>query len=111
YFTLNVLNQDIMTARTTALMTLIFFEIANAFNFRSFRYPVFSSSPFANKYLVYAAIASIFASFLIVYSPLNVAFETAPIGWFNMILGVLLSLSVIIIFDLLKMRNRKEELN
>ena len=68
YFTLNVLNQDIMTARTTALMTLIFFEIANAFNFRSFRHTVFGSSPFANKYLVYAAIASIFASFLIVVS-------------------------------------------
>jgi len=108
YFTLNVLNQDIMTARTTALMTLIFFEIANAFNFRSFRHTVFRSSPFANKYLVYASIASVFASFLIVYSPLNVAFETAPIGWFNMILGALLSLSVIIVFDLLKMKKRRE---
>jgi len=37
YFILNILKQELVVARTTALVTLIFFEIANAFNFRSFR--------------------------------------------------------------------------
>lgn len=110
HFSLNILNQDITVARTTALMTLIFFEIANAFNFRSFINPVLKSSPFTNKYLVYTAIASLTASLLIIYSPLNITFETAPIGWFSILLGALLSVSVIIIFDLLKMKNRKDSI-
>ncbi len=110
HFSLNILNQDITVARTTALMTLIFFEIANAFNFRSFVNPVLKSSPFDNRYLVYAAIASLIASLLIIYTPLNIAFETAPIGWFNMILGLLISITVIIVFDLLKIRKQEDRI-
>jgi len=110
YVSLNVLNQDISVARTTALLTLIFFEIANAFNFRSFVNPVLKSSPFTNKYLVYAATVSLVASLFIIYTPLNVLFETAPIGWFNVILGVLASITIIIVFDLLKIKNRKDSI-
>ena len=102
YFTLNVLKQDIMIARTTALVTLIFFEIANAFNFRSFRKGVLNRSPFVNKYLIYASIISIIATLAIVYTPLNKIFETAPISLFNFLIAFLISLSVVIVFDLLK---------
>jgi len=103
YFTLNILKQEIVVARTTALLTLIFFEIGNAFNFRSFRKKVFNRSPFTNKYLVYASAISIMATLLIIYSPLNKIFETAPISLFNFLLAIVASLSIIISFDILKL--------
>jgi len=109
YFTLNVLKQEIVVARTTALVTLIFFEIANAFNFRSFRKRVLNRSPFTNKYLIYAAVISILATFAIIYSPLNKIFETAPIGIFNFLLALISSMFIIFIFDILKAR--KGDLN
>lgn len=102
YFTLNVLKQDIVMARTTALLTLIFFEIANAFNFRSFRKKVLNRSPFVNKYLVYASIISILATLAIVYTPLNKIFETTPITLSNFLIAIAVSLSIIIVFDVLK---------
>ena len=109
YFILNVLKQELIVARTTALVTLIFFEIANAFNFRSFRKRVLNRSPFTNKPLIYASIVSILATFLIIYSPLNKVFETAPIGLFNFLLAFVASLSIILVFDILKVR--KGDLN
>ncbi len=102
YITLNVLKQDVTTARTVALVTLIFFEIANAFNFRSFRYPVHKLPLFANKYLAYASVASILATLLIIYTPLNRIFETIPIAWYYFAFAALISLSVIIVFDVWK---------
>ena len=102
YFTLNVLKQDVAIARTVALTTLIFFQIANAFNFRSFRHPVHKLPIFANKYLVYASVAAILATLLIVYTPLNKIFETAPIAWYYFAAAALVSLTTIIVFDIWK---------
>ncbi len=98
------------TARTNCLITLILFEIANAFNFRSFKYPVYKLSLFANKYLVYASVLSILATLLIIYTPLNIIFETVPIGWFDFAIAVLVSLTVIIVFDVLKIINKKRKI-
>ncbi|MCK5450039.1 cation-transporting P-type ATPase [Candidatus Pacearchaeota archaeon] len=109
YFSLTVLKQELITARTTALVTLIFFEIANAFNFRSFRKQVLNRSLFINKSLVYASAISILATLLIIYTPLNKVFETAPISLFNFLLAFVASLSIIFIFDILKAR--KGDLN
>jgi len=102
YFTLNILKQELVVARTTALLTLIFFEIANAFNFRSFRKRVFNRSPFTNMYLIYASAISIITTLFIVYSPLNKVFETAPVSLFNLLLALVASLCIIISFDILK---------
>ncbi|MBU4124581.1 MAG: cation-transporting P-type ATPase, partial [Nanoarchaeota archaeon] len=102
YFALNILHLDIVTARTIALVTLIFIEIANAFNFRSFRYPVHKLPLLANKYLVYASIASIVATLLIIYTPLNIIFETTPISWYYFVSAALMSLIIVIIFDIWK---------
>lgn len=102
YFTLSTLKQDIAVARTTALVTLIFFEIANAFNFRSFRKGVLNRSPFVNKYLAYASIVSILATLAIVYTPLNKIFETVPIALSNFLGAIVISLFIVIVFDVLK---------
>lgn len=104
YFTLNILKQEIIVARTTALVTLIFFEIANAFNFRSFRKKVLNRSPFTNKYLIYASLISLLATFLIIYTPLNKVFETAPISLFNLLIALVASFIIIFVFDIMKLK-------
>lgn len=90
-------------ARTTALLTLIFFEIANAFNFRSFRKLVLNRSPLVNKHLVAASVISILATFIIIYSPINVLFETAHLGASSLLIALAASLSIVLVFDALKL--------
>ncbi len=103
YVSLNVFSQNIEIARTTALVTLILFQIANAYNFRSFRHQVTKSSLFSNKYLVYASIASIIATLGIIYTPLNIVFETtSKISSLNWVMAFIFCLTVIFVFDALK---------
>lgn len=103
YISLNILNQDLTTARTTALITLILFEIANAYNFRSFRHQVHKSQLFSNKYLVYASIASIIATLAIIYTPLNAVFgTTSEISTLNWAMAIIACSAIIILFDVLK---------
>ena len=106
-YVLNNTNQNIAVARTTTLITLIFFEIANSFNFRSFRTPVHRLPFFANKYLVYASAISVLATIAIVYSPLNAVFQTTPISLYYWMLALVVSLSVVFVFDSLKAINKK----
>ncbi len=114
YYVLNVLGQSETVAQTTTLMTMIFFAIANAFNFRSFRKTVLGRSLFANKYLIWASVISVLLSLIIVFwTPMNIIFETAPVGLFNITLAFFASLSIVLVFDGLKMllnRKRKENL-
>jgi len=110
YLTLSTGN-SIVAARTTAMITLIFFQIANAFNFRSFRKGVLSRSPFVNLPLVYASLASIIATIAIVNLPaLNKIFETAPIGLSGWVYAFAASFSVILIFDILKAINGRKHI-
>jgi len=101
------LNQPIEVARTTALVTLILFEITNAFNFRSFRKPVLTRSLLVNKYLVYASLVSILATILIIYTPLNIYFYSASISLYYWLSLIALSLILVVIFDILKFINKK----
>ena len=98
-----------ITATEKAVNGLILFEIANAFNFRSFRYPVYKLPFFANRYLVYASLASITATIAIIYSPLNAVFGTSPISIYYWILALVSSLFIIFVFDILKIRKFFEE--
>ncbi|MCK5176083.1 MAG: HAD-IC family P-type ATPase, partial [Candidatus Aenigmarchaeota archaeon] len=76
YYVLNVLGQSETVAQTTTLLTMIFFAIANAFNFRSFRKTVLGRSLFANKYLIWASVISVLLSMVIVFwTPMNIIFE------------------------------------
>jgi len=102
YYTLNIRNESEIVARTTTLLTMIIFAITNAFNFRSFRKRVFNRSPFTNKYLFYASAISILVTLVIIYSPLNKIFETAPIGLPNLLIAFVAPLFIIFVFDVLK---------
>ncbi|MFH1211267.1 MAG: cation transporting ATPase C-terminal domain-containing protein, partial [archaeon] len=105
YYEIKMLGHDVDTARTTALVTLILFEITNAFNFRSFRKPVHKTNLFGNKWLIYASAASIIATIAIIYTDANTIFGTAPIGIWSWVIAIAISLSVVGIFDIIKMVN------
>ncbi|MEK6926655.1 MAG: cation-transporting P-type ATPase [Nanoarchaeota archaeon] len=110
FFTFNVLNQDFESARTTALISLIFLEIANAFNFMSFERRVTFRSFFVNKYLFYASLISIAATAVIIYTPLNGIFGTVAVGLVDWIIAIVSSVFVILLFNSLKYFNEKKKI-
>jgi len=108
FVSFNVLHQTTEFARTTALLSLICLEIANAYNFMSFRHKVSFESLRVNKYLFYASIASIIATIAIIYTPLNKVFGTVPIGITGWLFGIVSAVVIILIFNLLKGLNEKK---
>ncbi len=110
YITFNILGQTISDARTTALVALILLEIAGAFNFRSFRKTTLNRSPIINPYLAGASLISIIATILIIYTPLNIAFDTHALPLTDWIVSLGLGLLLILIFDILKNINNKKNI-
>jgi len=108
FISFNILNQTTEFARTTALLSLICLEIANAYNFMSFRHKVSFESLRVNKYLFYASAISIMATIAVIYTPLNKAFGTVPIGFMGWAMGVISAIIIVFIFNLLKWLNKKD---
>jgi P-type Ca2+ transporter type 2C len=109
YVDYSVLGHSIEVARTTTLVTLILLEITVAFGFRSFRKDVLTRSPLVNMYLVYASVISLAITLLIIYTPLNNAFETAPLTLQNWILPLLLAGLSLVVFDIKKNLDNKSK--
>lgn len=103
----NILDLGSETARTTVLLSIILMQVANAFNFRSFRFGVLNRGLFVNKYLAIASAISVFATLLIIYTPLRSTFETTSLGIESWVIAITASLSIIVLFDLLKIINNK----
>lgn len=108
YITLNI-TDDLNTARTTTMVALIFLEIANAFNFRSFRQPVHRASLFRNPYLVYASLFSITTTLILVNTPFGKVFELIPLSWPIWLTLAGIALIIIILFDTMKLTSHKKE--
>ncbi|MBU0906987.1 MAG: cation-transporting P-type ATPase [Nanoarchaeota archaeon] len=109
FISFNIAGHNTAYARTTALVSLIFLEVASAFNFRSFRKGVLNRSPLVNPYLFFASLTSVAAAVLIIYTPLNKLFETVPIGLQGWLVAVFSALLLIIIYDVLKIVNNKKK--
>ncbi|MEM4181852.1 MAG: cation-transporting P-type ATPase [Candidatus Pacearchaeota archaeon] len=108
YYVLQKGKEEI-AARTITFATMVFFGITNAFNFRSFRKTSLNRSPFTNKPLFFASLFAIIITILTIYNPLfNKIFETTPIKTFYLFFGIITSLSVLIVFDILKYINNKK---
>ncbi len=107
YITFNLFQEGVVYSRTVALATLIFLEIASGFEFRSFRKGVLTRSPFKNIYLFYASIISLIATFIIIYTPVNKIFETAPLHINDLATVFILSLIFLVIIDSFKWINGK----
>ncbi|MFT4308553.1 MAG: cation-translocating P-type ATPase [Candidatus Woesearchaeota archaeon] len=101
------LDQPIEVARTTLLITLVMFGVANALNYRSFRHLVMRSSPFSNPYIVIAALAAIALTALIIYTPLSIAFETTAVGWEPWLIGIVSGFALVFLIDLVKVLNTR----
>jgi Ca2+-transporting ATPase len=106
-YALYYLHLPLELARTTALVALIFLEVANAFNFRSFRKQVVTRSPFTNRALVLASFVSIAATILIVHTPLHTFFETVPLTKGLWGLALLPAIVVILVMDGAKYLNAR----
>jgi Ca2+-transporting ATPase len=109
YVTYNLMHENVSYARSSALVGLIALEIAGAFNFRSFRKGVMNRSPLVNKWLLYASIISILATLAIIYTPLNIAFETSSLHISDWVVAIGLALGSIVIFDILKYYNNRKK--
>lgn len=110
YVSSNLLHQPVEVARTTALVCLILLELINAFNFRSFRWRTLNRSFLSNHYLFFASVLSLVFSLVLIYSPLNFAFGLVPIGLTNWLVPIVLTISFISLFDVLKILNTRRKL-
>ena len=98
----NLLDYGAAVSTTVALVALILIEIGLAFSYRSFRKMALNRSPFVNKYLAYAAMLSIVLTIAIIYTPLNIVFETVPIGYAGWMIAISLTLIGMVIQDVVK---------
>jgi Ca2+-transporting ATPase len=110
FISFNILGEAAEYARTTALLSLIFIEIAHAFSFRSFRKKVKFTNFFRNKWLCYASLISVAATVLIIYTPLNKIFGTVPVGIHDWLIAIVFAFLMIIILNILKDINNKKKL-
>lgn len=87
--------------RTVTLSFALLFELFMAFSIRSNK-PVWEIGMFSNKYLVQAVSFPILLLLLLLYSPLGIAFEFVPLGFFEW--GIILFLSCLsfLTFEFLK---------
>jgi Ca2+-transporting ATPase len=110
YISFNIFGNSADVSRTTLLFTLIVLEIAGAFIYRSFRFPVLTRSLFVNKYLFLASAVSLGITLLVIYTPLNKAFQTAPIGIIEIIIAVTAGLIYVLLSDIFKAINERMRL-
>ncbi len=104
---LKKLNRSLESAQTLVLLTLIMFEISNAFNFRSLYASFFQTKISRNIPLIYASIISLLATAAIMYIPfLQKVFETHPLSWQTWVVTFLISLSIIVVVDIIKHINK-----
>jgi P-type Ca2+ transporter type 2C len=94
-------------AHTATFVLMVFFGIANAFNFRSFRKTTFGRSLLVNKTLFYVSAFVVIATLLIINTSLAKIIEVGPIKFSFLVILILISLSVIIVFDIIKLINEK----
>lgn len=107
YISFNIIQFPPEVARTTVLLSMILMQIANAFNFRSFRYLVLGRSLLVNTYLALASTFSILATIAIIYTPLNTLFETTPLGLTSWIIAISAPLGIIVLSDIYKLINNR----
>ncbi len=75
--------EDLASARTMALTTLVFVQLFFVFECRSERFSPFELGFFTNRFLIFAVIFSVFMQLLIIYLPFfQHVFKTVPLdGW------------------------------
>ena len=97
-------SEGLVKAQTMVLVTIILFEMFNAFNCRSARYSIFKLGWFSNKWLVWAVLSSVFLMVLVLYVPyLAFLFHTVPLRFTDWIIALLISCSALVFVELYKL--------
>jgi Ca2+-transporting ATPase len=97
-------SEGVVKAQTMVLVTIILFEMFNAFNCRSDRYSIFKLGWFSNKWLVWAVLSSLLLMALILYIPyLALLFHTVPLGFTDWMVAVGISCSALVFVELYKL--------
>ncbi len=94
---------DLGKARTMAFVTLIFFELFNAFNSRSLEHSVFRIGVFSNKKLVAASAGSLTAMLFAIYTPfMQEIFKTVPLSLTDLFFAFALASTVLVASEIRK---------
>lgn len=107
YIAHSILNFNEEQSRTIVFLLMVFFGVANAFNFRSFRKLTLNRSPLVNKSLFYASIFVILVTILVLLTPAGIIFEIEAIPLEIIGITMLVSLVIVVVFDILKKFNEK----
>lgn len=101
-------DDNLAYARTMTLVTMAMFQWFNAWNCRSERLSLFQLGLFTNFWLIVATIFVFSLQIALVYLPvLQNIFNTVPISFFDWIIIIVLSSSVLIFEELRKLLVRK----
>jgi len=98
-------------AQTTTFATLITFELFNALNSRSIEKSIFRTGHLTNKRLLLALFGSVIAMMLAIYwEPMQAVFKTASLGYEAWVRILLVSSTVVVAAEIMKMLNRRRTL-
>lgn len=94
----------VVYARTLAFTTFVYFQLFNAFNCRSDRYPLTRIGVFSNRYLIGAVVLCALLHLCVLYIPfLQLIFETVPLDVHDWVIALSVSAMVFVIVEGVKM--------
>jgi Ca2+-transporting ATPase len=90
-------------AQTMVFVTLVLAELVNAFNCRAVTLSLFTVGFFANRFLIGAVLLSLAMTVVVVeYEPLARLFHTVSLSWWDWLLALVLSLSLLPVVEVTK---------
>ena len=98
---------NLIYAQTMAFSTLMMFQMFNVLNCRSEKNSIFRIGLFSNKYLIGAIVISVLLQLAVIYTPLAVFFKTTPLSFIDWIYVVLMSSTVLIFGEIIKLIRNK----
>ncbi|RLE63087.1 MAG: calcium-translocating P-type ATPase, SERCA-type [Thermoprotei archaeon] len=104
YLDLNVLRENLISARTQMFISMIMMELTMALSCRSLKYPIWRVGVFKNKYLILAIASSILMQLMVLYVPaLHPAFDVTYPSLADWTIALTLSIILLLIVEILKM--------
>ncbi|MGC9517942.1 MAG: calcium-translocating P-type ATPase, SERCA-type [Methanomicrobiales archaeon] len=104
----NFYGHESLKAQTVAFTTLVMFQLFNVLTYRAQNFKINISN---SKYLVAAVSVSVLLQFAVLYTPLNRAFGTTPLGLMDWLVIIAASFTIYLILESRKMimKHRKNK--
>lgn len=110
YVSYSVLGLGIEISRTNTFLVMIMLQIINAFGFRSLRSTMTQIPLTSNKYLIWASLISLIATFVVIHTPAAKIFEVTKVGALSWLFFFLLSFAVLWLLDGIKKYSKKRDI-